>query len=156
MNLRWHICPLVVAAVFASCSPAKSESLSKNASKEYGIIINDLLIKWDDCLNQEESNYLVFVYSETCTHCHEIMGNVILFIEENIMKTYFVNKSDSANKINICPIDEVMVGIDEVDKLTIAGTPTLFEIEEGKTTANIFGSDACLTFLNEQRLNKKK
>ena len=156
MNLRWHICPLVLVAVFTSCSSAESESLSKNASKEYGTIIKNLEIKWDDCLSQEEGDYLVFVYAETCTHCHEIMGDVILFIKENIMKTYFVNKSDSANKISICPIDEVVVGIDEIDKLAIAGTPTIFEIEEGKTTANIFGSDACLTFLNEQRLNKKK
>lgn len=156
MNLRWHICPLVLVAVFASCSPAKSESLSKNASREYETIINNRLIKWYDCLNQEESNYLVFVYAETCTHCQEIMGDVIQFTQENIIKTYFINKSDSSNKINICPIDEVAVGIDKADDLAIAGTPTLFEIIEGKTTANIFGADDCLTFLNEQRLNKKK
>lgn len=156
MNLRWHICPLVLVAVFASCSPAKSESSSKNASKEYETIINDLLIKWDDCLSQEESNYLVFVYAETCTHCHEIMGDVIQFTQENVVKTYFVNKSDSTNEINICPVDEVTVGINEIDKLAIAGTPTIFEIEEGKTTKNIYGADDCLTFLNEQRLNKKK
>ena len=155
MNLRWHICLLLIVAVFTSCSSANSELLSKNASKEHERIIKENEILWDDCLSQDESNYLVFIYSETCSHCHEIMGDVTLFVQSNIFKTYFVNKSDSSNKIPICPIDEVVVDVDEIDCLSIAGTPTILEVEEGRTTANIFGADSCLTFLNEQRLKKK-
>ena len=155
MNLRWHICLLLVAAVFTSCSSANSESLSKSASKEHEKIIKENEILWDDCLSQKESDYLVFVYSETCSHCHEIMGDVTSFAQSNILKTYFVNKSNSSNIIPICAIDEVMVNVDQITDLAIAGTPTMFEVEEGQMTSNIFGADSCLTFLNELRLKKK-
>ena len=58
MNFRWHICPLVLVAVFASCSPVKSGSTNQNASKEYETIISDRTILWSDCLKQEEADYL--------------------------------------------------------------------------------------------------
>lgn len=156
MKLRWCFFPFVLTALFASCSPAQSESSIQNASSEYETIIKDQTILWKDCLSQEEDDYLVFIYSETCDHCHEIIGDVIAFSQENILKTYFVNKSNTENEILICAIDEITVGVDDIDKLAVAGTPTLLEVESGRTTANAAGANHCLTFLNELRVSKKK
>ena len=152
MNFRWHICPLVLVAVFASCSPVKSGSTNQNASKEYETIISDRTILWSDCLKQEEADYLVFIYSKTCLNCHEIMGDVTEFCLENIINVYFVDKANKDNEITICPIEKIEIGINDIDKLEIAGTPTLLRVNEGIVTANVAGKDPCLTFLNEIRL----
>ena len=46
------------------------------------------------------------------------------------------------------------IGLTTVDNLFIAGTPTIIEVEDGAVKANVPGKNACLSFLNEQRLNK--
>ena len=152
MNLRLRICSLLFVAAFTSCTPNTGEISSQNAQKEYEIVTKQE-IALADFFNQEETDYLVFVHSDTCPHCKEILGDVAAFAEENIKKTYFLNVSKDDNKINKVPVENIGVGVDNLDDLVYAGTPTLFEIENGVTTANIPGKDACLTFLNEIRKN---
>ena len=155
MNNKLRILPFVITALFASCSPAESEQMSKNAFSEYNITFDQKII-WPECLQQKEDHYLIFFYSETCTHCHEIMGDVLSFAEENILKMYFLDTKSSDTKIPISNNIDLTIGVDNVDALFIAGTPSIIEVENWIVRANIAGTDKCLTFLNEQRLINKK
>ena len=144
--MKLHTLPLILVAVFTSCSSKGSESSSKNAIQEYEIVSKQE-IYLDDCLSQIEEKYLIFFHSETCTHCQEIIEDVIAFANSNIIKTYFLNVSKKENKITRCSQDEIEVGIDKVEDLRIVGTPTIVEVEEGVTTVNVAGKSACLAFL---------
>ena len=84
------------------------------------------------------------------------MGDVLAFSEENIIKTYFSDINATDAKIPINRDISGTLGIDSINDFYIAGTPTIIEVYEGTVTANIPGKDACLTFLNEQRLNNEK
>ena len=154
MNNKLRILPFVVTALFISCSPAESEQMSKNVSSEYNVPIEQK-IAWSSCLSQKEDHYLVFFYSETCAHCHEIMGDVLSFNNSNIIPMYFLDTKASDTKIPISNNIDLTIGVDNVDDLFIAGTPTIIEVENWLVKANIAGSDNCLTFLNEQRLLNK-
>ena len=151
MNHRLRILPLLLTAMFASCTPATSEQMSKNAFNEHEIVIIQQ-IKWSTVLSQKESHYLVFFYSETCAHCHEIMGDVIAFSTAEIVKTYFLDIKQSETKIPIKNEIDETIGATSIDDLFIVGTPTIIEVEEGMVKANVPGKDECLSFLNEQRL----
>ena len=151
MNNKLRILPFALTALFASCTPAESEQMSKNTFSEYKQTIDEKIM-WSDCLSQNEDHYLVFFYSETCSHCHEIMGDVLSFKEENILKLYFLNIKEQDIKIPISNNIDLTIGIDNVDDLFISGTPSIIEIENWIVKANIAGTDNCLTFLNEQRL----
>ena len=150
INMKLHTLPLLWVVVFASCSTGISESSSKNAIQEYGIVSKQD-VNLADCLSQIEEKYLIFFYSETCGHCKEIIEDVTLFAESNIIKTYFLNISKNENKIERCSHDEIEIGIDSVEDLKIVGTPTIVEVENGVTSANVVGKDSILSFLNEQK-----
>ena len=155
MSLRMHICPLIVAAVFTSCSPVKSESSNENALNEYGIV-HDQAVNWDDCLSQKEERYLVFFHADSCGHCQIIMEDVIAFAQSGITKTYFLDVGKQKDKIRTCYLEDLTIGAESVDELAILGTPTIIEVEDGMTIANVPGKESCLTFLNEQRMTYKK
>ena len=147
MNLRLRFIPIVLTILLASCtgnSSSKSSSSAKTMPPE-----NE--IKLVNSLSQEEEQYLIFFHSETCNHCKEIMGDVISFAEENIIKTYFLNISDPDNNIQRCTKEELTVGIDKVEDLRILGTPTIVKVENGVTTKNEGGKEKCLTLLAEER-----
>ena len=154
MNYKLRILPLLLTALFVSCSPAENEQMSKNAFSEYNVPTNQKII-WSDCLSQKEDHYLVFFYSETCAHCHEIMGDVLSFYEANILQMYFLDTKADDTKIPIGNNIDLTIGVDNVNDLFIAGTPTIIEVENWIVKANFPGSDDCLTFLNEQRLLNK-
>ena len=146
---------LTFLALLTSCSSSNSEQSNSNASSGFDIPVEQQII-WTDCLSQEEEDYLVFFYSETCNHCHEIMGDVLAFSEENIIKIYFSDVAKGETKIPISRDVDDTLGIDDINSFFIAGTPTLIEVYEGTVTANVPGKDACLSFLNEQRINNEK
>ena len=152
MKLKVCILPFLTMALFTSCSPAQSEYSNKNTSSEYEINAN-LLISWDDCLSQKETHYLVFFYSKSCQHCHQIMGDVLSFGESNIVKTYFLDTKDPNNNVQLSNDIDKTIGVSKTDELFIVGTPTLLEIEDGFVKANVPGKEDCLSLLNELRLN---
>ena len=154
MNYKLCILPFLLTALFASCSPAESEQKSKNAFSEYNVPTSQK-IEWSNCLSQNEDHYLVFFYSETCSHCHEIMGDVLAFNEAKILPMFFLDTKASDIKIPISNNTDLTIGANSVDDLFIAGTPTIIEVENWIVKDNIAGSDNCLTFLNEQRLLNK-
>lgn len=155
MSLRLHICSLLAAAMFVSCSPAQNEQSNKNASTEYEIPI-ELEIDLKDCLSQSESQYLIFFHSETCSHCKEIKGDVLSFVNDNILKVYFLDIKKPNNEVTICQKEEIVFGVGDYQDLKILGTPTIIKVENGVTTANVAGKEGCLTLINRERLNNNK
>ena len=154
MRIKLRLCMLLSVAVFTSCSPAQSEPQSKNNSQEYEIITNNTILL-ENFFDQEEDDYLVFVHSDTCAQCKEIIGDVVTFANDNIRKTYFLNMTTSSSKITKVSVNEITVGVSSVVGLVYVGTPTIYEVVNKTTTANIGGKDKCLTFLNEIRKNSE-
>lgn len=150
MKYRLFIVPLALLTMLSACSSTTSNS-SKSAYSEYQIV-NEKQIKWENILSQSEEEYVVFFYSETCSHCHEMMNEIISFATDNIEPTYFLDVAK--NEIVIQKVEEIKIGIDDINEFGILGTPTLVEIKEGKVAANIGGLDPCLSFMNEKRLQK--
>ena len=151
MKLKSFLCLLLPPLLF-SC--AKNESNNLNTSEKEVIPVS-LQIKWTDSLNQEEDDYLVFFHSDTCSHCQEIMGDVIAFSKEEIKKLYFSNIVSDGIKMSVQKDQEPAVDVDSIEEFYIRGTPTIIEVKSGIVISNIPGKDACLTFLNNERLNNK-
>ena len=151
MKLKVFCYPLLSLIFLASCTPTESSQ----SSSENETIPESFQINWEDSFKQEEDDYLVFYYSETCAQCHEIMGDVIAFANSNIKKTYFANIVSENGKMPIVKGSEPIVGVNDISDFYIAGTPTLIEIKEGIVTSHVPGKDKCLTFLNNERANNK-
>ena len=155
MRINLRFCTLLFVAVFTSCSAKESESQSKNNQEEYEIVETQA-ISLENFFEQEEEDYLVFCHSDTCSQCKEIIGDVAKFAEDNIRKTYFLNVSTDGNAITKVSIDDITTGVNNLDDLVFAGTPTIFEVVNKTTIANVPGKDKCLTYLNEIRKNNEK
>ncbi len=151
MKLKRCLYYLILPIMLFSCTPQES---SDNSSVNEEIPV-DLQIKWTDCLSQEENDYLVFFHSDTCSHCKEIMGDVIAFSSQNIKKVYFSNIVSDGVKMPVEKEKETLTGISNIEEFYIRGTPTLIEVVEGVVTKHVAGKDDCLTFLNDERLNNK-
>ena len=154
MKLKSLFLSLLPLIALISCTPNEGES-SNQSSGNNETIPASLQIDWSDSFKQEEDDYLVFFYSETCEQCHQIMGDVIAFANSNIMQTYFSNILSPEGKMPIVKGNEPLVNVSDISEFYIAGTPTLIEVKEGTVIENIPGKDACLTFLNNVRLNAK-
>ena len=53
MKLKLRILPLLLAAMFSSCTPERNEQMSKNAFSEYEIVNRSQII-WPTLLEQKE------------------------------------------------------------------------------------------------------
>ena len=131
----------------ASCHPGTNSGSSISASNPYDVMINQAT-SWNECLSQEEAHYLVYFYSETCSPCKQIKGDVIAFANLNVVKTYFVDTAKPENTIQKCSAEEVEVGVSDVADLYIVGTPTLIEVRDGATVSNVAGQNKCLNLIN--------
>lgn len=142
MNHKLKLCFLPLIAFMTSCKPQAGSS----SSIDYKIMERQS-ISWAECLSQAEPQYLVFFHSNTCASCQEIKGDVVSFATSNIVKTYFVDIDKPGNEIQKCSVDEIVVGADRIEDFYIAGTPTIVEVENGRTTVNAAGKSKCLELL---------
>ena len=149
MKFLRFIVSLLSIGLITSCTPNEDSSLSYKSFKEFKVV-TDNSIMWPNILNQEENNYIIFFYSETCAYCHEIQQEVIDFAITCPLKTYFLDTLENA-----VPIDsDKKIGVTNYEEASINGTPSILEVENATITANISGIDDCLTYLNEQRLKQ--
>ena len=147
MTSRLLFVSLTSLAIVVSCSPIRETTNNKNIVEQEEIIKNKE-IPWLEALNQEENHYIIFVYSETCGHCHDMMDEIIDFAKSDILVTYFIN-----TRKNEVPISrEIIENTTDITELGILGTPTILEIESKTVIKNIAGIDKCLTFLIDKRM----
>ena len=148
MTSRLLFVSLTSLAIVVSCSPSRETTNNKNVIEQEEIIKNQS-ISWFDALNQKENNYIVFVYSETCGYCHDMMDEIIDFAKSEILPTYFIN----AQKNEVPVFAEIKGNIASIDELGILGTPTILEVENKVVIRNIAGIDKCLLFLIDKRMS---
>ena len=147
MTSRLLFVSLTSLAIVVSCSPTREVTNNKNIVEQEEIIKNKE-IPWLEALNQKENHYIIFVYSETCGHCHDMMDEIIDFAKSGILVTYFIN-----TRKNEVPISrEIIENTTDITELSILGTPTILEIESKTVIKNIAGIDKCLTFLIDKRM----
>ena len=149
MKLSRFIVSLLSIGLITACSHSENASESFKAYKEFEIVANNS-ITWPEILKQEEKEYIIFFYSETCAYCHEMQKEVVDFATTCPLKTYFLNTSE-----NTVPIkEEKVINVKNYEEASITGSPSILEVKEATITANIAGIDDCLTYLNEQRLKQ--
>ena len=148
MNNKLRLCFLPLLILMASCHPETTSSSS--SSIDYSIMERQS-VSWAECLSQNETNYLVFFHSETCSSCLEIRQKVVSFALDNIVKMYFVDIDKPGNEIQKCSIDEITTGVSNIEDFKIAGTPTIVEVQNGSTTENAPGKNKCLELLSNLR-----
>lgn len=147
MTSRLLFVSLTSLAIVVSCSPIRETTNNKNIVEQEEIIKNKE-IPWLEALNQKENHYIIFVYSETCGHCHDMMDEIIDFAKSGILVTYFIN-----TRKNEVPVSrEIIENTTDITELSILGTPTILEIESKTVIKNIAGIDKCLTFLIDKRM----
>ena len=139
---------------FPSCSLNYSSINSGTKRMEDYQIVNDNQIQWSDVLKQNDDNYLVFIYSETCSNCHDIQQEVIDFAIDRIVETYFIDTKKSGD-VTISKDIEPTIGASDMENVSILGTPTILEVENKTIKANVPGKDSILSLLNEKRFSKK-
>ena len=148
MTSRLLFVSLTSLAIVVSCSPSRETTNNKNVIEQEEIIKNQS-ISWLDALNQKENNYIIFVYSETCGYCHDMIDEIIDFAKSEILVTYFIN-----SQIYKVPIsNEIKENIADINQLSILGTPTIIEIDNKIVVNNIAGIDKCLNFLIDKRMS---
>ena len=149
MKLSRFIVPILSFSLLTACSQSENSSESFKAYKDFEIVANNS-ITWSEILNQEEKEYIIFFYSETCAYCHEMQKELVDFAIACPLKTYFLNTSE-----NTVPIKEdKVINVKNYEEASITGSPSILEVKEATITANIAGIDDCLTYLNEQRLKQ--
>ena len=147
MTSRLLFVSLTSLAIVVSCSPIRETTNNKNIVEQEEIIKNKE-IPWLEALNQKENHYIIFVYSETCGHCHDMMDEIIDFAKSDILVTYFIN----TRKNEVTVSREIIENTTDITELSILGTPTILEIESKTVIKNIAGIDKCLTFLIDKRM----
>ncbi len=101
-------------------------------------------IDWYDTFNQEENDYLVYYYNETCSHCNSIKQNVISYYLADEETMYFVN---TKNNSRFGPVKELK-GIDDIELFYIFGTPFLIRVKDYKIEDYYSGVNKILEYLN--------
>ena len=104
------------------------ESLSSSLSFDYSDV-ELYQIDWSEILSKDEE-YFAYIYSPTCFHCQEIKEEMIEARTIHQINMYYIKYNKD---IDIITERESLIGVDEVERLGILGTPSLFEIKEHKT-----------------------
>ena len=151
MKKAFRVFALCMSLTLVACTPDNS---GKTSTSFYDVV-TEQTVSWTECLSQPESHYVVYFYSETCSQCQEIKGDVILFARINTVKTYFLDINAPGNEVQRCSEEEVVVGVDDVADLYIVATPTIVEVQDGVTTANVVGKNRCLELINNLKTNNQ-
>lgn len=104
----------------------------------------------EDIFEQKEEFYLVYVYKNSCSICEQIKPTVLNFAINSGYRMYFVNTS---NLMQSCDSAEISknnsVGTNDVRKLYLYGTPTIFAINQGSVHEVLIGGNEITNSLNK-------
>ena len=97
--------------------------------------VKDKEILYSNIFGMEQSNYYVYFYSRTCSHCNDLKPFIIpKIIERNDI--YLVEASE---QVVILEDISVTIGVSSIENFGILGYPSLVKIEEKVVTKNIAG-----------------
>lgn len=100
-------------------------------------------ITWSTIFDVGKSNYYVYFYSLTCSHCEDLKN----FIIEQAQKRedIFFVKSSSKDQITNDP--NLSINAENPGEIWILGYPTLLKIDEKKCSKNLAGTSQILNEL---------
>lgn len=125
-----------------SCSP-KNEKVDRDYS-DY----ENITISWENVFFAAKSQYFVYIFSETCGHCIAIKDDILTFADEEEFPIYLVQFSED---IPVTYSVEDTIGATNIENLSILGTPTLIEIDEGVVVKNVAGAGRIIPLLYSKK-----
>ena len=131
LSLFSFSCSAHTIPFYNSSYPNQSTAISALINHDYNEI-NHLKIFWSQIFLVESSNYYVYLYSLSCSHCAELKNPIIGYALSGVTTIYFVQESSSV------VIDEkkaMSINVTNIEDLGIRGFPTLLLIEN-KTLIN--------------------
>ena len=155
MRLKYIFSLLVTVGILLSSVSCKTTSTSSNKSSAVDVFTLHQ-VSWEQIFAQQEENYLVYIYGGRCNSCQLITEEVTTFALAGFLPLLFVNSDDPENDIPRTRDAESSYGATSYQDVSILGIPTIIEIFKGVLIAIIAGTEACLTFLYEKRLNISK
>ena len=135
-NLTSLILPVFV---LTGCQPAQKQPIKHNYHE-----VKNSLIPWSDVFDQNETDYLVYFYSERCGHCNSIKNDVISYYLTTDRIMYFVCTDIEAMFGN--PKD--LIGINSISEFYIFGTPFLVRLIEYAVSEYYVGANSILNYIN--------
>ena len=105
-----------------------------NGTKEldYNDFSEDHLLTWQQVLEKDEDQYLLYYYGVNCSHCKTIKADILEFASSNQagLKVYFIDSGEvPTENLNMYPV------YDPITSETVPGTPTMLVIVDGKLKA---------------------
>lgn len=113
---------------------------------DYSDFSKDHLLSWQDVLEQDEDQYLVYYYGVNCSHCKTVKEDVLTFADSNQadLKVYFIDSGVvSYENYLMYPIKDPISGLD------IQGTPTMMVMKDGKIKAMAVGPSIIADLLDQ-------
>lgn len=107
--------------------------------------IKQYKIEWNDIFIQAKTNYFVYFYSLTCSHCASLKNKIIEYALLN-KNVYFCSNSE---EVKITKNIENTIGKNDIKSFAILGFPSLVKVEKSYCVLNIAGEDEiskCLIF----------
>ncbi|MCQ2776218.1 MAG: thioredoxin family protein [Bacilli bacterium] len=138
-----YLLPLFSCTLLLACQPIQKKS---NESTLNSVFENEMTkIEWRDLLSQNEKRYLVYVYSETCGHCIKLKPLMESYVKKSNFKVYSIEFNKDL--IPIGDDEKKCIGLNDINLLFIKGTPTLFEVLNGRIIDSICGYSAISTYI---------
>jgi predicted bacteriocin transport accessory protein len=138
MRNKKLILTLLIIKLLTSCANETTYSYSD---------IEHLEIAWNNIFFIAKPDYLIFIYSESCSHCQELTNEIIPFSLAGKYPTYYVKFT---NEIPISSDVSDTYFKTKVEEIKILGTPSLLRITDGILVLNIAGTNDIKNFLKNQ------
>lgn len=134
---------LLTLLALVGCSKVDEQS-SPSVNRDY-LLFEDRLIEWENIFLQEEDDYIVYFFRETCGHCQAIKEDVIDYYLMDIDVMYFIKNPEDEIYFSSRLID--IRGVNDASKLKIYGVPAILEIVNHQVLNYHYGEKEILAFL---------
>ena len=139
MKNKLHYLILITFTLFGCQSEEKDDTVISDESEvqiEHNYEeVSDYELFWESIFDVGETNYYVYFYSLTCSHCEELKNYIV---EKGLERgdIYFV-KGTSKDQITNDP--KKAIGAEIPVDIWILGYPTMLKISNQKCTKNLAG-----------------
>lgn len=137
--------PLLTTLLLLGCSGSNSKPviIPERNNLDYSDF-KDIELEWKNAFLPAKSQYFIYIYSFSCSHCNNIKNDVLKTIDEHREMFYLTSyTSDIKTKNNVSET----IGKERVEDVYILGTPTLLEISNHYVALNIAGEKEILEYL---------
>lgn len=145
--MKGKILLLIIPILFSCSTNKEQEDVPVIPHHDYQEV-KDLMIKWEDVFNHEEENYAVYFYLPTCKYCETIKDEVIDIALTHETKIYFCSDKENI-RIDEDAHPKELLGISQIDYLSIVGFPTVFQITHHETSDGGLGYVECIDLIRK-------